>query len=120
VAAPKITITCDCGESRKVAYGDRYTCACGRAWSTAGVPEADYARIRDLDRRFTRIGYVTAALFALLILFFILTHPEQLLFVAPGTMMVWFGFVRPRVRRRHWLQVQELTRSWDLHPDPGA
>ena len=120
MAAPKITITCDCGESRKVDYGERYTCACGRSWSTDGVPAADYERIKALDQRYTRAGWLFAALFSLLILFFILTHPEQLLFAAPGTMMVWFGFVRPRVRRRHWLQVQELTRSWDLHPEGGA
>ena len=41
--APLITITCDCGATAEVAYGDRWTCpTCGKSWDTTQIPAADY------------------------------------------------------------------------------
>lgn len=47
-----ITIRCDCGEARPVAYGERWTCeACGRTWNTAQIPADEYWRVmRELRR----------------------------------------------------------------------
>ena len=115
--APRITITCDCGAQAKVAYGDRYTCSCGRSWSTDGIPAADYERIRALDRRFRLFGYGFGAAFALLLLFLILTNPFSILMVTPGTMLIWFAAIRPTVRRRQWRKIQALTRSWKLRAE---
>src|SRR5947199_404880 len=110
--SPKITVTCDCGETRRVDYGDSYTCTCGRTWSTSSIPEEEYGQIRTLDRRYRLAGWAGAALFGALALFIILTKPYQIIFLLPLTMTMWFGFIRPFVRRRHWRQVQQLTRRW--------
>jgi len=115
--APKITVTCDCGEVRKVDYGESYTCTCGRSWSTRSIPADEYGKIRSLDRRYRIAGYIGAAAFAALVLFFILTRPLSLIFLAPLTMALYFGAIRPFVRRRHWRQVQQLTRSWKIRPE---
>ena len=50
MAAPRITLRCDCGAEALVAFGDRWTCeSCGRTYDTAGIPEADFQAIQDLD-----------------------------------------------------------------------
>jgi len=115
--APKITITCDCGETQRVDYGQSYACSCGRRWSTSSIPEEEYGQIRALDRRYRIAGYAGAAAFAALVLFFILTQPLELMFLAPLTMALFFGVIRPIVRRRHWRQVQQLTRRWSIRPE---
>ncbi len=120
LSSPKITVTCDCGEVRRVDYGEQYTCTCGRTWSTASIPAEDYGRIQRLDRRYRLVGYGSAAVFAGFMLYVILTNPQQLLFMVPGVMALWFGVIRPFVRRRHWRQVQHLTRQWNLRPEKGA
>jgi hypothetical protein len=120
VRAPKITVTCDCGETRKLDYGESYTCVCGRTWSTTSIPEEEYGQIRALDRRYRMAGYAVAALFGALVLFIMLTKPLQVIFVAPLSLALWFGLLRPFIRRRHWRQVQQLTRSWKLKPDNSA
>jgi hypothetical protein len=120
VRSPKITVTCDCGETRKLDYGESYTCSCGRTWSTGSIPEEEYGQIRSLDRRYRMAGYAAAALFGGLMLAIILTKPFEILFVLPFVMAMWFGFIRPFVRRRHWRQVQQLTRSWKLKPEKPA
>jgi hypothetical protein len=118
VAPPAITVTCDCGRTGRVQYGERFECECGRAYTTEDIPEADYAAIRTVDRRYRRIGWAGGLAFAAVILFVTLTQPFLLLAVVPAGMLGWFGFVRPVVRRRHWQDVQALTRSWKLRPAP--
>jgi hypothetical protein len=119
VKAPKITLTCDCGVARRVDYGERYTCTCGRSWSTDGIPATDYEQIRRLDLRYRQAGWAAGAFLGGAVLFVILTNPVALMFSVPGTMMVWFAF-RPMIRRRHWRRVQALTRSWNLKPERKA
>jgi len=50
--APPITIACECGELRHVAYGERWTCEqCGRSWDTAQIPADEYwGLLRELRR----------------------------------------------------------------------
>ena len=115
--APKITIECDCGEKRKLAYGESYVCDCGRSWSTAQIPEADYAAIRALDRRYRRSGWLAFGGFGLLCLAVAATRPATLLFLIPAGMMTWFTIFRPIVRRRHWRAIQALTRRWTLRAE---
>jgi hypothetical protein len=116
-SAPKITITCDCGEKHKLAYGDDYVCECGRAWSTKQIPAADYEAIRALDRRYRRMGWIGIGGFALICIAVGLTRPISLLFLIPAGMMTWFTLFRPMVRRRHWRAIQALTRRWTLRAE---
>ena len=114
--APRITVTCDCGVSRQVAYGESYECECGREWSTDSVPEDDYAAIKRLDRRYRSIGWIVGLAYGLWVLYTILVLPGMLLLVLPAGMLAWFGFLRPIVRRRHYRAIQALTRTWHLRP----
>jgi hypothetical protein len=114
--APRITVTCDCGLSRKVAYGESYECECGLRWSTDSVPADDYAAIRRLDLRYRLIGWTVGLAYGLWVLYTILYTPGMLLLVLPAGMLAWFGFLRPIVRRRHYRAIQALTRTWQLRP----
>ncbi|HET6172362.1 MAG TPA: hypothetical protein VFD90_07150 [Gaiellales bacterium] len=116
--APRITITCDCGEQRKLAYGESYTCECGKSWSTAQVPAADYEAIKALDRRYRRLGWVGIGGFGLVCLgVAVFGKPITLLLLIPAGMMTWFTIFRPMVRRRHWRAIQALTRRWTLRAE---
>jgi hypothetical protein len=116
-SSPKITITCDCDEKRKLAYGEEYVCECGRSWSTKQIPAADYEAIRVLDRRYRRRGWYAFGGFGLVCLAVGATRPTTLLFLIPAGMMTWFVFFRPMVRRRHWRAIQALTRRWTLRAE---
>ncbi len=117
-SSPKITITCDCGEQHKLAYGDEYVCACGRAWSTKQIPAADYEAIRSLDRRYRRNGWIAFGGFFLICLLIVWQlNPATLIFLIPAGMMAWFTLFRPMVRRRHWRSIQALTRRWTLRAE---
>jgi hypothetical protein len=115
--APKITITCDCGEQRRLDYGEAYTCDCGRHWSTSQIPEADYAAIVAVDDRFRRAGWALLLALALIELVILLTQPLMSLIVVPAILLGWFMFGRPYVRSRHYKAVRALTKSWNLRPE---
>ncbi len=117
MAAPKITITCDCGETRKLDYGEAYTCECGRSWSTSQIPAADYEAIRALDRRYRLFGWLAFGGFGILCLAVGFTNHVSLLFLIPAGLMTWFMLLRPVVRRRHWRAINALTRRWTLRAE---
>jgi Flp pilus assembly protein TadB len=117
MAAPRITLRCDCGKSEaQVAYGERWTCeACGRTYDTSGIPSGDYAAIQSLRRRYRIIGYSGVALVAAFVLLLALTAQEFQLFIGlPFILLVWFMYVRPVMRSRYYRRVQELQRTWTL------
>lgn len=114
--APRITITCDCGEQRRVAYGETYRCTCNCVWSTDDVPAADYAAIKRLDLRYRLIGWGVGLAYGALVLYTMLNVPFQLFLILPAGMLAWFGFMRPIVRRRHYRAIQAVTRTWHLRP----
>ena len=40
---PPITVSCDCGETREVPYGEAWRCeSCGRVWDTNQIPAEEY------------------------------------------------------------------------------
>jgi hypothetical protein len=116
-SSPKITVACDCGEKRKLDYGESYVCECGRAWSTKQIPESDYDAIRALDRRYRRRGWYAFGSFGVICILVGLTRPVTLLFLMPAGIMAWFTLFRPMVRRRHWRAIQALTRRWTLRAE---
>ena len=116
MAAPRITLRCDCGAEALVAYGERWTCAsCGRTYDTSNIPAGDYAAIQALRRRYRIIGYTGVALVAAFVLLLALTAQEFQLFIGlPFILLVWFMYVRPVMRGRYYRRVQELQRTWTL------
>jgi hypothetical protein len=116
MAAPRITLRCDCGAEALVAYGERWTChACGRTYDTNRIPDADYRAIQDLRRRYRVAGWVAVSLVAAVVLLLALSAQQYEIFLGlPGILLVWFMYVRPFMRRRYVRRVRELTRTWEL------
>lgn len=114
---PPISITCDCGETANVRYGERWQCpSCGRAWNTEQIPIEEYRGIlRELRRyRLAAIGAALAVLAAYLPL--VLLVAPGIILTAPillGALAILLGpFWKRRVRRA----IAKRPR-WDLHPE---
>ena len=122
MAAPRITLRCDCGAEELVAYGERWTCgSCGRTYDTAGIPAADFEAIQSLRRRYKIVGYTGVVLIAAFVLLLALTAQEFQLFIGlPAILLVWFIYVRPLMRSRYRRRVGELQRTWTLHAEGEA
>ena len=116
MAAPRITLRCDCGAEALVAYGELWTCdSCGRTYDTNRIPDADYRVIQDLRRRYRVAGYIGVSLVAAFVLLLALTAQQYQIFLGlPGVLLVWFMYVRPFMRRRYVRRVRALTRTWTL------
>jgi hypothetical protein len=120
MAAPRITLRCDCGESEAlVAYGERWTCdSCGRTYDTTRIPAADFEAIQTLRRRYRIVGYAAVVLIAALVLLLALTaQPFQLFIGLPFILLLWFTYVRPFMRSRYRRRVGELQRTWTLRAE---
>jgi hypothetical protein len=122
MAAPRITLRCDCGAEALVAYGERWTCeSCGRTYDTTRIPAADFQAIQDLRRRYRVAGYIGVALIGAFVLLLALTAQEFQLFIGlPSVLLVWFIYVRPFMRTRYRRRVGELQRKWMLRAEGEA
>jgi hypothetical protein len=115
---PPITVTCECGERRELAYGERWRCeACGRAWDTGRIPREQYDAIRRLSLRYRALPIGFGALVAALAIFFTLTgNLFSVFFLLPIALTTWFVFLRPLHRKRYREAVKGLPR-WELRAD---
>jgi hypothetical protein len=113
---PPITIACECGELKHVAYGERWTCECGRTWNTTQIPADEYWGILHEMRkmRLVVIGIALGAalLFGLLALFV----AQSLFLLLPLFLGGWFFFFMPRWRKRIRRRARSLPK-WQLHPE---
>jgi hypothetical protein len=114
---PPITVRCECGETRQVPYGERWTCErCGRRWNTAQIPAEEYDAImrqmRNMRLSVIGVAFGLAVVFGLLALFV----SESLFLLLPVVLAGWFIVYMPHWRR----QVRRRTRNlpkWELHPE---
>lgn len=114
---PPITITCECGEVRRVPYGERWQCeACGRRWNTAQIPEDEYrGLLREMHRyRYQVIGF--AAVMAAVFIPLIVLVSETLVFMAPVIVFGWLLLYMPLWRRKVRRAARNAPR-WDLRPE---
>jgi hypothetical protein len=117
VKTPPITVTCECGEVRALAYGSRWECeTCGRRWNTEQIPAEEYASVYRAVRRYQRQAVlfvvVMIAIFAPLVVFVDI----RLGFTGLIVVFAWAFLLRPRQRRR----IAEATRArtrWQLEPE---
>jgi hypothetical protein len=118
VKGPAITVTCECGEREELFYGQRWTCpSCGRSYDTRQVPEAEYAAIRRVQRRFRALPIALGLAVAVLAILFTLSGNAFSVFVLlPLSVATWFAFLRPVHRRRYRAAIADLPR-WNLRAD---
>jgi hypothetical protein len=114
---PPITVKCDCGETREVAYGDRWRCeTCGRAWNTGQIPAEEYeGLLRKMRRHQLEVLAVAAFAAAVMIPLIVFVSSRFILLVLP-LMAIWLIVVLPYWRRRYHRTAREAPR-WQLHPE---
>jgi Flp pilus assembly protein TadB len=118
VKGPPITVTCECGVKRELAYGERWQCeSCGRSYDTSRIPAEQYDSIRRLSLRFRAVPVAFGAVVALLAIFFTLTgNIFGVFFLLPVALVSWFVFLRPLHRKRYRAAIKTLPR-WELRAD---
>jgi Flp pilus assembly protein TadB len=113
---PPITVKCDCGESREVAYGDRWRCeTCGRSWNTGQIPAEEYeGLLRRVRRHKLEAVAMTVIAAAVLIPLIVVVRSGFVLLIPIA--MAWLFVVLPAWRRRYRRTAREAPR-WELHPE---
>lgn len=118
VKGPPITVTCECGEKRELAYGQRWRCEqCGRSWDTGRIPAGEYDQIRRLSLRYRALPIAFGSVVVLLAIFFTLTgNIPGVFFLLPTALVLWFVFLRLLHRKRYRQAVKSRPR-WELRAD---
>lgn len=117
VAKPPITISCECGEKRDVAYGERWQCeTCGRSWNTAQIPAEEYEQLLRSVRRHKLEALVAAAVSAAVLAPLIIFVSASFIGLVPLAMVGWLVGFLPRWRRRYRRTARSAPR-WQLHPE---
>jgi Flp pilus assembly protein TadB len=117
VRRPPITIRCECGETREVAYGDRWRCeTCGRSWNTGQIPAEEYEGLLRRMRRHQLEVLAMAALAAAVMVPLIVLVSSRFILLVPIVMAAWLFVVLPRWRRRYRRSARGAPR-WQLHPE---
>jgi hypothetical protein len=118
VRSPLITITCDCGASVEVPYGELWTCgACGRAWDTGQIPPADYDVLVQGVRRYRLLVLGPPLLLAAILIPLAAIKGLQFAFLMFVLAMAWALLVVPQLRRRASRRMRDSTKSWKLRPE---
>jgi hypothetical protein len=117
MARPPITIKCECGETKQVVYGQRWTCdTCGRSWNTQQIPPEEYdGLMRRMRRHKIEVLAVAAAVIAVLVPLIIFVS-GSFIGLVPLVMAAWLFFFLPYWRRRYRRTAHNAPR-WNLHPE---
>jgi Flp pilus assembly protein TadB len=111
-------VTCECGESAKLAHGERWTCSgCGRAYDTGRIPRQEYDAVRRTQWRFRALPVAVGLIvLALAVLFSLTGNIVNVFILLPLALLSWFLFLRPAHQRRYRRAIADLPR-WDLRAD---
>ena len=114
---PPITIKCECGETKDVAYGERWRCErCGRSWNTQNIPVEEYEGLLRRMRRHKLEMFALAGLMAAVLVPLIVVVSSRFIGVVPIVMALWLFVFLPFWRRRYHRTAHGAPR-WELHPD---
>ena len=116
---PLITVTCECGQSRQLRYGERWRCeGCGRSYDTGKIPLDEYAAIRRTQLRYRRIPLLAGLLLLVgTIVFFATGKVYGALVAVPFVIASWGVFGRPFFRARYRRKLAQNLPTWDLKAD---
>ena len=116
---PLITVTCECGQSRELRYGQRWKCdACGRRFDTGKIPIEEYAAIRRTQLRYRMVPLI-AGLVLLVgdIAFYLSGRTFGALIAVPFLLASWAMLGRPFYRSRFRRKLAENTPTWNIKSD---
>ena len=114
---PPITVKCECGETKELAYGERWQCEqCQRSWNTNQIPAAEYDGLLRRMRRARLEAVVVAAVLAAIFVPLIVAVSASFIFVIPIVAAVWLFLYLPRWRRKVHRAARSAPR-WELHPE---
>jgi hypothetical protein len=114
---PPITITCDCGETKQVAHGERWRCErCSRSWNTQQIPVEEYELLLRRMRRLRLEALGFALLIAAVAVPLIVFVSPRLVFVVPLIAALWLFLYLP-IWRRKTRRAARNTPHWELHPE---
>jgi hypothetical protein len=117
MAKPPITIKCECGEKKDVAYGERWTCeTCGRSWNTLQIPAEEYDDLLRQVRRRKLEAVGTMAIVVAVFVPVIAFVDASAIFLQPLLMTGWLFLFLPFWRRRYRKTAYSSPR-WELHPE---
>jgi hypothetical protein len=117
VERPPITLTCECGQSQAVPYGERWRCQkCGRTWDTSQIPAEDYDRVLRIQRRYRIVPMLLLIVAAATVVLFMVLGRALAVILLPLVLTIWFMFIRPLQRRRLKSQIAALP-EWKLTPE---
>jgi hypothetical protein len=114
---PPITIRCECGETKAVAYGERWQCErCGRSWNTRQIPAEEYEGLLRRMRRHKLEVLAAAAIAMVVLISLIALVSARLIMLVPPVMAFWLFLFLPFWRRRYRRTARGAPR-WELHPE---
>ena len=117
VAKPPITIKCECGEKRDVAYGERWQCeTCGRSWNTQQIPVEEYESLLRNVRRHKLEAIASAVVGGAVLIPLVAFVSARFIALVPLAMAAWLFVLLPAWRRRYRRTAAAAPR-WDLHPE---
>ena len=116
---PLITVTCECGQSRALRYGEAWRCeACGRRFDTNKIPLEEYAAIRRTQLRY-RLFPLIAGLILLvaMIAFFIAGRSFSVVVFGAFLLASWAMLGRPFFRSRYRKSLRKSLPTWNIKAD---
>jgi hypothetical protein len=118
VREPPITITCDCGVSASVPYGERWHCEqCDKTWNTAQIPRADYDSLLAGVRRYRLLVVGPPLLVAAVLIPLAIVVGVQYAFLLFVLVMAYGLLVVPQIRRRTAVKSSARSMAWKLSPE---
>jgi hypothetical protein len=114
---PPITIKCECGETKYVAYGERWRCErCGRSWDTRQIPAEEYEGLLRRLRRHKLEAIGAGAITVAVLVSLMIAGGSRFILLIPMVMAAWLFVFLPFWRRRYRRTAHGAPR-WELHPD---
>ncbi len=115
---PLITIACDCGVSKQLGYGERWTCpTCGKTWNTSQIPREEYDALTRLVRRYRLMVLAPPIVLAVILIPLGVLVDIRFAFLLFFLEVAFALFAIPPMRRRASRKVLDDTPRWELRPE---
>jgi hypothetical protein len=117
VKGPPITVTCECGQVRSLAWGVRWECeTCGKRWNTGQIPAEQYEELIRAVRGYRLQALIfTGVMFAIFVPLIVLVD-VRIGFTGLIVFFAWAYLLRPRQRRKVAEAIRANSR-WQLEPE---